>query len=70
MKQDVYCYPWAVPLKLYITDKHDNNVSAFARSQGVQPNQVNRWLKRDCVVINGVVYCEVSKANKSNKKAN
>lgn len=68
MKQDEYYYPWSVPLQTYIISKHNSNVSAFARSQGVQPNQVNRWLKRDCVVIDGKVYCEVSKAKKGVKK--
>lgn len=50
----------------YIIEHHKNNVSAFARSQDVKPNQVNRWLKRNCVVIDGKVYCEVSKVNKPN----
>ena len=68
MKQDEYCYPWAVPLQTYIISKHNNNASAFARTQGVRQDQVARWLKRNCMVIDGVVYCEVSKANKSNKK--
>ena len=65
MKQDEACYPWAVPLQLFITDKHNGNISAFARSIGVQQSQAARWLKRNCMVIDGVVYCEVSKANKN-----
>ena len=52
----------------YIQEQHNNNASAFARTQGVRQDQVARWLKRNCMVIDGVVYCEVSKANKSNKK--
>ena len=52
----------------YIKDKHNGNASAFARTQDVRQDQVARWLKRNCIVIDCVVYCEVSKANKSNKK--
>jgi hypothetical protein len=64
MKQDKYCYPWAVPVSTYITDKHNGITSRFARSQNVRESQARRWLKRNCVVIGGVVYCEVSKQTK------
>jgi len=47
-------------LKDYIKDKHAS-ISAFARTQDVRQDQVARWLKRNCVFIDGVVYCEVSK---------
>ena len=49
----------------YIQEHHNNNITAFAKSQGVSPSQAGRWLKRNCVVIDGVVYCEVSKQVKS-----
>lgn len=52
----------------HIAEHHSSNTSSFARSQHVSESQVRRWLKRNCMVIDGVVYCEVSKANKSNKK--
>jgi hypothetical protein len=45
----------------YIEVWHNGNTSAFARSQGVQQSQAVRWLNRNCMVIDGVVYCEVSK---------
>ena len=48
----------------YIQEHHNSNNSAFARSIGVSQHQVQRWLKRDCRVIDGKVYCQVSKANK------
>ena len=48
----------------YITEHHNSNTSSFARSQHVSESQARRWLKRNCVVIDGCVYCEVSKANK------
>jgi len=49
-------------LNNYITEHHNGNNSAFARSIGVSQHQVQRWLKRDCMVIDGNVYCQVSKA--------
>ena len=52
----------------YIKDKYNGNTSAFARTQGVRQDQVARWLKRNCMVVDGVVYCEVSKVSKVNKK--
>ena len=46
----------------HITEHHSGNISAFARTQGVRQDQVARWLKRNCMVVDRVVYCEVSKA--------
>mgnify|MGYP003629973711 CR=1 FL=1 len=48
----------------YIQEHHSGNISAFARTQGVRQDQAARWLKRNCMVVDGIVYCEVSKANK------
>ena len=48
-------------LKEYIAEHHSGNVSAYAKTLGVRYDQVGRWLKRDCMVIGGKVYCEVSK---------
>ena len=48
-------------LNNYIQEQHEGNISAFARTQSVRQDQVTRWLKRNCVVENGIVYCEVSK---------
>ena len=45
----------------HIKEQHNGNLSAFGRTQDVRQDQVARWLKRNCVFINGVVYCEVSK---------
>ena len=64
MKQDETCYPWAVPINLYIIDKHNGNQSALARELGVRYDQVARWIKRDCVVIDGAVYCEANTSKK------
>ena len=51
----------------YIKEHHNVNISAFARTQGVRQDQVGRWLKRNCMVVDGVVYCEVSKQVKANE---
>ncbi len=48
----------------YIQKNHKGNVSAFAKSQGVAPNQVNRWVTRDCEWVKGKVLCPVTKAKK------
>ena len=48
----------------YIKENHGGNTSAFARSQVVHQSQAVRWLNRNCMVIDGVVYCEVSKKKK------
>jgi hypothetical protein len=53
-------------LNEYIDRHHKGITSRFARSQNVRESQARRWLKRNCVVIDGVVYCEVSKQNKMN----
>jgi len=51
-------------LTKYIEEQHENNTSAFARSHGVHITQAARWLKRNCVIIDGVIYCEASKTSK------
>ena len=51
----------AATLTARIETHHSDNIAAFAKSQGVSPSQAGRWLKRNCVVIDGTVYCEVSK---------
>ena len=54
-----------ISLKEYIAEHYGDNVSAYAKTLGVRYDQVGRWLKRDCMVIDGKVYCEVSKQVKS-----
>ncbi len=51
-------------LKEHIERHHKGNNSAFARSIGVSQHQVQRWLKRNCMVIDGKVYCQVSKSKR------
>ena len=45
----------------YIQEHHNGNISAFARSQGVLPNQARRWLERDCEWHKGAVWCKITK---------
>ena len=51
----------------YIKKEHSGNQAAFARIQGVSPQQVTKWLNLDCVVVDGKLYsfrrvlgCEIS----------
>ncbi len=53
----------------YIQTHHGGNISAFARTQSVRQDQVARWLRRNCMVIDGVVFCGVSKANKKGEES-
>ena len=43
----------------YIKEHHNNNQSEFARSIGVQQSQITRWLKLDCIVVNGELYRKI-----------
>ena len=54
-------------LSKYIKERHNGNISEFARSQGVLPSQAQRWLKRDCVMTNGDVWCRITKQVKSDE---
>jgi len=49
----------------YIQEHHNGNISEFARSQGVLPSQAQRWLKRDCEMRNGEVWCRITKQVKN-----
>lgn len=40
----------------YIEKYYGGNKSEFARSNGVLPQQVNTWLKMECIVIDGKLY--------------
>ena len=55
-------------LKEHIDRHHNGNTSSFARWKGVGQSQAGRWLKRNCVVIDGEVYCEASKQVKLDKQ--
>ena len=56
-------------LDKHIQANHKGNNSAYARELGVSQHQVQRWLKRNCIVVGGVVYCEVSRV-KNNQVEN
>jgi len=52
-------------LKDFINLNHAGNVSHFARSMGVMPYQVQRWIERGCQWQTGSVWCPISKSKKS-----
>ena len=54
-------------LSEHIQANHNGNRAAFAKSQGVGLTQVIRWLKMDCIVINGEVWRKVAKNKLRNK---
>jgi hypothetical protein len=55
-------------LKNYIEHQNNGNLSAIALTHGVRYDQVSRWLKRNCMVIEGVIYCPISKQIKKESK--
>jgi len=55
-------------LSEFIKIGFEGNISAFAKSLGVGPNQVQRWLKRDCRMINNEIYCKITKQTKKESK--
>ena len=48
----------------YINEHHNGSKSAFAKSKGVGITQVVRWIKMDCIVINGEVWRRVTVINR------
>lgn len=40
----------------YIQKHYSGNQAAFAKSQDVKPQQVTKWLKMNCIVVEGVLY--------------
>lgn len=40
----------------YINEHHNGNKAEFARSQGVQPQALNKWVNAKWIVLNGVLY--------------
>ena len=55
---------WGIKMNLrdYINQNHNGNLSDFGRTQGVNYQQVQRWLKYGCIMFEGVVYKPVIKA--------
>ena len=51
-------------LKDYINLNHNGNISHFARWQGVKQNQAQRWIDRGGRLIEGTVWCPVTKHKK------
>ena len=43
-------------LSWYIEVKFNGNKAAFARAQGVKPQQVSEWIKKNFIVVDGDLY--------------
>jgi len=48
-------------LKKHIKDSHNNNLAAFARHIGSTYQQVQRWVKLDCIWHDGRVWAPKTK---------
>ncbi len=46
----------ATTLEKYIETDFNDSQSCFARSQGVKPQQVSQWIKKEFVIVNGNLY--------------
>jgi|GEM_PF-1845165 len=40
----------------FIEQNFDGNKAAFARAQGVKPQQVSQWLAKNFIVVDGEMY--------------
>ena len=40
----------------YIQKHYSGNQRSFAKAQEVAPQQVTKWLKMECIVVDGVLY--------------
>lgn len=49
-------------LRDYINQHYNGNLAAYARTQDVTYQQVQRWLKYGCIVYEGAVYKPVVKS--------
>jgi len=52
------------PLNIYINEAYNDDRDTFAKSKGVGITQVVRWIKMDCIVINGEVWRRVTVINR------
>lgn len=43
-------------IKEYISTNHNGNKAKFAKSQGVNPQQITKWVNMKCIVVDGVLY--------------
>ena len=48
-------------LKQHIQEHHGGNVTAYAKEYGTSRQQMEKWLKLDCRVIEGIIYRPVAK---------
>ena len=51
-------------LKKYIQEHHGGNVTAYAKEYGTSRQQMDKWLKLDCSVIDGIIKRPVARHKK------
>jgi DNA-binding transcriptional regulator YdaS (Cro superfamily) len=50
-------------LQAYINQRYQGNQAAFARAQGVKPQQISQWINKGFIVIDGSLYSHRRKLN-------
>lgn len=45
-----------MPVKKYIDENFNGNISHFAKSQGVQRQQVQKWITKDYIIYQGKLW--------------
>ena len=51
-------------LKKYIEEHHGGNVTVYAAEYGTSRQHMEKWLKLDCRVIDGIIYRPVARHKK------
>ena len=49
----------------YIKYKYGGNKAAFARANGVQPQQVTQWVNKGFIVVDGFLYSRKRKLSRA-----
>lgn len=48
----------------YIRQHYSGNQAAFARANGVTPQQITQWINKEFIVVDGVLYSPRRKLNR------
>jgi hypothetical protein len=54
-------------LSNYIKEKFNGSQTDFAKAQGVKKPQVTQWIKKNFIVVDGVLYSPRRELEESNK---
>lgn len=52
----------------YIAANYSGSQTAFAKAQGVKPQQITQWINKDFIVVNDVLYSPRRILEKEQKK--